>query len=77
MSQTKGRSLTEVVCNTVTGLVVAYFVWNYVILPYAVSQSWDMNVLVWWQVFMVNIVFTVVSVVRGYFWRRLFNRGDT
>jgi hypothetical protein len=76
VSQSKKRSITEVICNTLTGLVIAYFVWNLAVVPMAFSLGWNMNALLWWQVTTFNMLFTVVSVARGYFWRRLFNRGD-
>lgn len=76
MGQSKKRSITEVICNTLTGLVIAYFVWSLAVIPMASIFMWDMNSLLWWQVTSFNVLFTLVSVARGYFWRRLFNRGD-
>lgn len=76
MAQAKKRSILEVVCNTLTGLITAYLTWNLVVIPFANSANWDMNVLVWWQVTIFNFLFTTVSILRGYFWRRLFNKGD-
>lgn len=74
--QTKKGSIFETSCNVFTGLVTAYLTWQFIVLPIAKSHGWDMNNLVMYQIFATNVCFTVVSVVRGYFWRRLFNSFD-
>ena len=71
--QTKKGSLFETCCNVMSGLILAYFTWTYIMIPLSVSFSWDMNTLQIKQVFLFNGIFTLISIVRGYFWRRLFN----
>jgi TRAP-type C4-dicarboxylate transport system permease small subunit len=76
MSQTKKRSLFEVCCNTFSGMFVAYLCWEYIVIPWTQMYSIDLNDMAWYMVWIVNGVFTVVSVIRGYLWRRCFNRYD-
>ncbi len=70
---TKKGSIFEVTCNTFSGLVTAYLTWCYIMIPMSISNSWDMNELLFYQICITNVCFTVVSIIRGYFWRRLFN----
>jgi hypothetical protein len=74
--QTKKRSLFEVGCNTATGILTAYLAWTFIIIKWAEMLCWDLNHLGVVKVVTINGVFTVISVVRGYFWRRTFNRHD-
>ena len=63
----------EVSCNVFSGLVTAYITWCYIVIPMSIKYNWDMNMLLFYQVCVTNTCFTIVSIVRGYFWRRLFN----
>jgi hypothetical protein len=64
--QTKSWSLIEVVSSTTFGLVVS-FIANSLVLPaFGFPVSWRDS-------FWIAIVFTVISVVRSYVFRRLFN----
>jgi membrane protein implicated in regulation of membrane protease activity len=74
--QTKKRSLLEVCCNVGTGILTAYLAWQYIVIPWAKICRLDLNCLIGFHVVLINLVFTVVSVVRGYLWRRIFNRLD-
>lgn len=66
MSQLRRHSALEVCLNTASGFALAYL---------------TNLVLYWWLAIPVNSkqnllivsVFTIVSLVRSYFWRRLFN----
>jgi hypothetical protein len=67
MGQSKRASIIEQVLNTASGFVVAWLVWMFVVAPL-------------WQIpydpvggLGITAIFTVVSVIRGYLWRRLFN----
>ena len=72
--QNKKWSLFESICNTMSGLILAVFIWKYVVIPiYIKGLGLDMNNLSMLAVFGVNIIFTIVSVIRGFCWRRLFN----
>lgn len=64
--QKKKHSLLEVVINTIIGYLIACFA-NYYLLPlwgYKVSVQDSMT---------IAILFTIISVLRGYLLRRLFN----
>lgn len=65
--QSKLSSLTETALNTLSGFVLS-IITSYVIFPlYGVHIPASSN-------FGIVATFTVVSIVRGYFWRRYFNR---
>lgn len=64
MKQTKLESLLERLVDVSTGFIISVFIYKYVIL----TQDW-----LWENAFLVTLIFTVVSIVRGYLWRRFFN----
>lgn len=64
MNQSKLESVVEVFFNYLSGFLLAYLVYDWVIIP---SQDLKNSA------FAVTTIFTVVSVVRTYFWRRFFN----
>jgi len=67
--QTRFMSGVEQVCNVGSGFIIAMCVWRFFVVPYlGVSPALSDN-------FKVTCVFTVVSITRGYIWRRIFNRG--
>lgn len=67
MSQPRLHSLVEQGLNVASGFILALLIWMYVIMPvYGLQVSFSENVG-------ITIIFTVVSVIRGYFWRRLAN----
>jgi hypothetical protein len=66
--QSKRLSLIEVLANIGTGFIISALLQQFVIgpiynLPTSVSQNLE-----------ITIIFTVISVVRSYAFRRLFNR---
>jgi uncharacterized membrane protein (DUF485 family) len=66
MSQTKRQSAIETAASTAIGFVVAYFT-NLIVLPafgHPVTHGQNLG---------IATIFTVVSIVRGYGVRRLFN----
>lgn len=69
MSQSKWMSFVEAVANTAIGFVIAYF-----------AQSWFLHIMdvhiTATQNWALVLFMTVVSIVRSYFLRRLFNRAD-
>ena len=68
MSQKKSQSLLEACCNTASAFVISVCVWTYVVSPiYGINKDFTENVGI------VGI-FTVISIVRSYLWRRLFNK---
>jgi len=65
--QTRKGSLFEVFCNVGTGFIVAWCLTAYLFptwfgLELNAGQSW-----------LITFIYTVVSVIRSYIWRRIFN----
>lgn len=65
--QSKTASLIEQILNVGSGFIISLIVWVYVIVP-----IWNFDVTMI-ENLAITIIFTIVSVVRGYAWRRLFN----
>ncbi len=65
MNQTKLESLIERFADMGTGFIISVLVYHFYILPSVRVMS----------AFEVVGIFTSISLVRGYFWRRFFNRG--
>jgi hypothetical protein len=68
--QTKKSSATEVITGTAAGLILAWLAGQYLIYPYyhvQVDALENLKLTAW---------FTVVSIARGYVWRRLFCRWE-
>lgn len=66
--QSRLSSLIEQILNVGSGFLISLIVWMYVIVP-----IWDFEVTLT-ENLAITIIFTVVSVIRGYAWRRIFNR---
>jgi hypothetical protein len=67
--QTKKGSIFEQCCNIGSGFILAMLLWNFVVIHMIDANGYaalNQNV-------QITSLFTVVSLVRGYFWRRLFN----
>ena len=65
--QTRKGSLLEATLNIGSGFIVAMLTWQLVAAPlFGYKVTLQDN-------FWLTMIFTVVSVVRSYFWRRLFN----
>lgn len=66
--QTRLSSLTEQLLSTAIGFIVSLLVWELVVKPlWHIQTSISDN-------FQITVLFTVVSICRGYWVRRLFNR---
>lgn len=68
MSQSKAMSLLEAVVNTVVGLGVAMVATAAICKAHNIPMSWGNN-------FIITFWMTVISIVRSYLLRRLFNAG--
>lgn len=69
MKQTRTMSAIESVCNVGSGFIIAMIIWRCVVTPFlGIEVSYAKNL-------QVTAIFTVVSITRGYIWRRLFNGG--
>lgn len=67
MTQSRTHSALESLCNVLSGLLIANLTWLFVIAPlYGFTNPQH-------EVLAINLIFTVVSFIRGYLWRRLFN----
>lgn len=78
INQSRANSFIEAVLNVFSGMVIA---WSISML-FAVFES-EIQMYIWsgfsWQVgaasnVIVTVVLTVVSVCRGFLWRRYFNK---
>lgn len=67
MSQSKEQSLKETVISTFIGLAVSLITQILVFPLYGMEVSFNQNI-------QITIIFTLVSIVRGYFVRRYFNK---
>jgi hypothetical protein len=68
--QTPHQSATEIVTGTLAGFALAWIAGQYWIYPwYGVQVDFLLNIK-------VTAWFTLVSIARGYVWRRWFNRMD-
>jgi len=65
--QKKWHSWTEQVLNVGSGLAISYLTWVLIVAP-----IWGFDLPVH-EIFTINILFTLVSIFRGYLWRRAFN----
>lgn len=68
MSQSKGMSLLEAVVNTAVGLGVAMVATAAICKVYDIPMTWENN-------FIITFWMTVISIIRSYLLRRLFNAG--
>ena len=68
--QTKIESIIEQVFNVGSGFIISYLFWKFVLID--LLQSGTLNIE---NSFIITAGFTVISVIRGYYWRRFFNAG--
>ena len=66
--QTRVSSFVEQVLNVGSGFIVSLIVWTLIVTPY-----WNIKVSMIDNL-TITALFTVISVARGYLWRRYFNR---
>lgn len=66
MNQTKIESMVEMFFNYLSGFILAYLVYAVIVIP----TPWLKDSAFW-----VTMLFTVLSVIRSYLWRRFFNAG--
>ena len=67
--QSKLESALEVGVNIASGFVVSYLVWIFI-----VPVIWSEHASTHGVAFGITVLFTISSVIRGYVWRRLFER---
>ena len=67
MSQPKLHSMIEQILNTGSGFILSLLAWTYIVIPlYHIQSNPVQNI-------QITLIFTVISIIRGYLWRRLFN----
>lgn len=66
--QTRVSSFVEQILNVGSGFIVSLIVWTLIVTPY-----WDIEVSMTDNL-TITALFTVISVARGYLWRRYFNK---
>lgn len=65
--QSRMSSLVEQILNVGSGFIISLIVWIYLIIPiFSIQTQFGDNL-------MITGMFTVISVIRGYCFRRLFN----
>lgn len=67
--QSRAESIIEVCLNTASGFALAWATYRYIVIPY--MQGMSPAAQAWW----VTWLFTIISLVRSYVWRRFFNAG--
>jgi hypothetical protein len=66
--QPKAHSVMETCCNVGSGFIVSLIYWQLFVVPQVEGQE-----LTGWLNISITLQFTVISIVRGYVWRRYFN----
>lgn len=66
MKQSRIDSFMEAVCNTFIGFWVSLLTWIVVAWAMEIPVTWGQNLL-------ITGIFTIVSIIRSYVLRRLFN----
>lgn len=59
-------SLMEAVTNTAVGFIISLITWHFVALAMNIPVTMSQNLI-------ITGIFTVVSIIRGYVLRRIFN----
>jgi hypothetical protein len=65
--QSKISSLIEQLLNVSSGFIVSAIAWHYLVGPILDIETSSSRTM------LITATFTVISIVRGYCWRRLFN----
>ena len=68
IGQSKKTSILEVICNTGSGFIIAWILTMYM-LPLFDIKNINMS-----GGFTITTIYTVVSLIRSYLWRRYFNK---
>lgn len=67
--QSKYQSIIEQTLNVGSGFIISVLVWEYVIKHLIHAGVLSVDSSIW-----ITVIFTVVSFIRGYLWRRYFNQ---
>ena len=66
--QSRISSLNESLINIASGFILSLGIWVWVIMPYYDLQFTMIDNL------SITGIFTISAIIRGYFWRRFFNK---
>lgn len=66
--QTKKHSLIESITNVFSGLLISWLAWHLIISP--IFKIYPNNT----DIVLISIIFTILSIIRSYFIRRIFNK---
>ena len=69
MNQSRLESVIETGINIASGFIISMLVWEFIIGPYLDIETHISETIT------ITLIYTVISIVRGYFWRRFFNNG--
>lgn len=65
--QTKKHSLIESITNVLSGLLISWLAWHLIISP--IFKIYPNNT----DIVLISVIFTILSIIRSYFIRRIFN----
>jgi hypothetical protein len=66
MKQTKTSSILEQFLNVGSGIIISMGTWEFIIAPmWGFTTSFADNI-------QITVIYTTISMVRGYTWRRMF-----
>jgi len=66
-AQSRLESVFETAANTFSGFAVSWAAYQYIVIPY---RSFFAE---YGEAFWITVLFTVISLIRSYVWRRFFN----
>lgn len=69
MQQGKIESFIEQLFNVGTGFILAFYTWDWLLKP-LINQG----VIEIENTFIITTIFTIISLLRGFFWRRAFDK---
>lgn len=69
LRQSRHWSALEAVANVASGFVIAALTWQFIIRPLIYNGTLSID-----STLPITIIFTVISLIRGYTWRRIFNK---
>ena len=66
--QSKKHSFIESISNVISGLLLSWLAWHLIISP--IFNIYPSNQ----DIFIISVIFTVISIARSYVIRRIFNK---
>jgi len=69
LEQSKLESAIETFLNVGSGFIISFAFWKYFVMPMIEYGYIEIN-----DTTIITGMFTVISVIRGYYWRRMFSK---